>query len=409
MQKEECVLKIYTFLYIIAAAIIGIIVIETMQNTGEASVLPVRLDRINIIFLLILHLLTLAVIFPFYKATKNINLYEKKRGKFQFTFRKKWLHRFVLAILLVQTIYVIQAGYGNAGGNFNNTRPCLTMVLNLMKISSFFPIYFVCAREKKFIYWCNTFLFLGMRILQGWSGEILSIIFIEAYLFLKYHRININLEKLLKHALALSSLAIMSGAILYKIVYPLKNYFRGWGFLGISYYEGLRNLVLRLTSFPIDIVAVQNNQEIATLYQVQGMRYAEIISVFRSLVPNAIFKNKDFSILNAIIMQTIYPDMTGGTSSNYNPFLYAYNLLSADIRGFFIYFIFSIVFFIITKKLLQCLDDGSKDVNILYFIFVFQCFTNGSLEVIYAYGYLGSIYILVLLLIFGIMRVSKRL
>lgn len=407
MRKEENILKIYTYMYLLSSVIISLMVVVTMQNTGEVAILPMRLERVDVGVIAILHVATLALILPAYYATKNVKLSLFRKEEIHFRFQKEWLHRFVLAILLIQTLYVIQAGYGNAGGNFNNTHPYLTLFLNMMKVDSFFLIYLVCANEKRWIYWFNTILFLGMRLLQGWTGEILAVFVIEAYLYVKHCKRHIPFGSLIKYPFLVSGVAILIGAVLYQILYPLKFFIRGLGVATLSYYEGLKHLVLRLTNFPIDIAAIQNNSKIAVLYMVQGVRNTEIIAFFRSLIPSALFSNKDFSTLNTAILQTVYPEMGGGTSTDYNLFLYLYNLISADPKSFILYIMFFAVLFLATKMLLQCLDDGSGDVNVLYFFLVFQCFYGSSLERVFAYGYIGASYVLVLLFLLGILRISR--
>ena len=408
MKNEDYVLRVYMSIYIISSFIIGVIVIVTMQNAGEVAILPISLSREALGLVLLIHLATLAFVLPFYQATKRFYIGFSKDYEIKLTFNNKRMHRIMLAILLIQTVYVIKAGYGNAGGEFENIYPRLTQLLNLLKIDSFFPIYFVCVREKKVIFWCNTALYLGMRLLQGWSGDILVIVLIEAYLYAKNHRLSINIRKILKRSVVLSGTAVLIGAGLYQVIYPVKFYFRTGYLQKISYAESVKNLISRFTNYPIDIAAIQNNNEIAAFHLQQGVKNAEIISFFRSLVPSAIFKNKDFSTLNAVILRTVYPELERGTSTDYNIFFYAYNLISINRLDFYAYVVVFIFLFLITKSLLKSFDNGGNDTNILYFILVFQIFYGISMENVFAYGYIGSAYLLLILTLSGIIKIIKQ-
>lgn len=63
-NQEYHILKIYMKLFIFAGILLGLMEIIQYQSLGEATGMPLHIDRLDMILLLILQTASLAVIYP---------------------------------------------------------------------------------------------------------------------------------------------------------------------------------------------------------------------------------------------------------------------------------------------------------------------------------------------------------
>ena len=199
---------------------------------------------------------------------------------------------------------------------------------------------------------------------------------------------------------------VLIGAGMYRYMYSVKNMIRfGYSFSPLGFMEGLERLVSRFSSYPVTVVAVQNHREIANLFNEQGLWYAESASLFRGLLPSSIMKNKSFRVLGNIVLQSIYPDLTNTTGSNYCVWALWWNLLESNFFGFLLFLVVFILGLWVSKKIIYAFDDGNGRIEILYFFLLFNFFSGisvGGFE-----EYIGLIYFIVVMLIFRVIKVKQ--
>lgn len=278
----------------------------------------------------------------------------------------------------------------------------------MLKISAFMPIYYVVARERKKIYWVNVILWIAYQLLCGWTSIILQVAFIELFLQLKDKPHGPLVQLGYKLSGLATLVAILIGGFIYKYAWVIKNSIRyGFKMDAISYTEGIGKLLTRFTSFPLAIVSIQQHEIIKQLYQSQNVNLIDIKSISRPLLPSAIMGDKGFRTINNIIIQSMYRDVSNTTSSNYCIWLFWRDLLSSSPMDFFVYIIVVFILLMVSKKIIYMFDNGNGNVDILYFMLIFQFFDGYSAETLFGYGYIGLIYLIPLMMLLGIIKLQS--
>lgn len=407
MNKGYDVLKIYAKIYIYATLIIGIMTIVNYESYGEAAYLKLQLGRVELMLILILQCISLALVYPIFIKTRRKHLVFKGVPSYKFRVQKTKIHIFVFILLLAQIIFTLRTGNGVVSGTVNSS---ISFLFNIFKIQNFMPIYYIVAREpKKKNYWINIVLYCIYQTICGWTGFILLVAFYELYLFVKYSKNEKYFRFVYKWSGVAAIGAFSVGAYIYKYAYAIKNTIRyGYDHLPLSYFEGLEKLVSRLTNFPVSVLAVQNHAEITQLYQNQGVWNWEVLSIFRSLVPGFIMPNKTYRTFSNIVLQSLYSNITNTTSTGYCCWIYWANILEANFFCFILFVFVTVFLFIVSKKLIYAFDDGSGDVDILYFVLLFSLINGGSVESLFAYGYIGLVYLIPIMILLGLIKVEKN-
>lgn len=408
MHNEKYVLRIYRSIYVIATLIIGIMTIVTKKMYGEGVGVTLNLDTLTLILLLAINVGMLLLIIPVFNVLKKIRiLTDVSYGSHRLVCNQRKIHQFITFILLIQIIFTLRTGNGVVGNTSQASGTILSYVFNVLKINAFMPIYYVAARDtKKKLYWINILLWLIYTILCGWSSYILTIIFLEFFLRAKYKQSSYNQNLLYKSSVLVAVAATLIGGFLYKYLFAIKNTIRyGFNVAPLSYGEGLSNLISRFSQFPLSIVAWQNNDKIVSLYRSQDISCVDIRAIFRSLVPGSLM-NKNFRTTNNLIIQSMYPDVSNTTSSDYALPLFWMNLIHSSFPDFVVYLLATIILFAITKKIIYWFDDGSGDVDILLFFFIFNFMNGNPPESLFGYGYIGLIYFIPIMILLGVIKVE---
>lgn len=406
MKNEYYVLKIYTKMHVFATLIIGAMTIINYESYGEAAYLNLKLERVELMIILALQCLTMCFAYPFFLYTKKKKIVIKGIPSYKFEIQKSKIDVFVMIILIAQILFTLQTGNGVVNGTVNSN---LSFLFNIFKIQNFMPLYYMVARDtKKATYWINIVLYCIYQFCCGWSSFIMIIAFYELFLFAKYGKKDRLLNIIYKFNSIATIAAFGIGGYIYKYAYSIKNSIRyGFEFPPLDYMEGLEKLVSRLTNFPISVLGVQNHAAIAELYQKQGVWNWEVLSIFRSLIPGFLMPNKTYRSFSNLVLQSLYPNLSSNTSSGYCCWIYWANILEANFFCFILFIIVTVVLLIISKKIIYAFDDGSGKVDILYFLLIFNFFNGASVESLFAYNYIGLIYILPIMIFLGFIRVKK--
>lgn len=399
---------IYLSIYLSALGIMGIQMIVTEKSFGDVQHMIVTLDRSSMVMLLILSFISFGVLYYFYYKTKNKMIVYKGFPKYRFDDKK--VHKYVLLFLIVKLIGSLFGGVGVL--NYSGT-PILTtqfsFIFNFIKIEEFFPIYYIICRSKKNkMYWVNILLFMSLKIYQGWSGFLLQVIFYELYFWEKKHLGHIKATAKKIGGMIISIVCLVGGAGLYKVIIPIRDYIRYRGMINInsfemSFIEAVNRLISRLTTFPVTVAAFQNIEDLKYLYSSQGIFLSEFKAFFKPLLPSFLFTNKNFDTLNTMIVQTVYSRISG-TSASAGILGYIWMLFEADYLELIVWVIAFVFLFILTSSILKSFDNDEHDIRILYFLFLMKIALNLDLQMIYAYGYIGAIYMFILFRILGVIR-----
>ena len=394
-KREYDVLKIYMKLYIFAGILMGLIEIIRYESLGEAAGMPLHTDRLDLILLLILQTGSLAVIYPLFFVGKNRGIRLKGLSDYRFEINSRRVHIITFLILCAELVFTLRTGNAVIGRTVTSS---LSFLFNMIKVSAWMPLYYVCAREtKKPLYWCNVLLYLLYEFLCGWSGQIIQIVFFELFLFVKHAKTGRIVRSCLKFRNVLTVAAFMAGSYLYSYIFSFKNSIRYAAAFGsiapLSFAEGAKQLLSRFTNYPITVAAVQNHERIAQLYESQNKPFWELESILSPLVPR-------------FLKQAIWEDNPKGTGTGYNFFVYWANIFECNPECFVAGVAVFLILAYISKQIIYAFDNGSKDVELLYFFFIFGIMSETSLSRIFGYGYISLIYTIPFLILAGAVKIK---
>ena len=187
MGKEKYAYVTYRNLYLFAALIIGIKEIVVYNTNGAASFQP-SIGRLLMAAILIVHCFTICLMIPLLKKAKAIRITYNMMPRYKFTFHNKRIHWFMFFLFIVEIIFTLRSGNARLFATVNSS---ISFLFNLFRPAVFMPIYYVAARDlKKPLYWINILLYMVYQVICGWSGFILTVFFLELFLYLKNRKIN---------------------------------------------------------------------------------------------------------------------------------------------------------------------------------------------------------------------------
>lgn len=403
-------LKTYIKLNIYAGMIIGIMEIVSYSSLGEFVGMNLHLGRMDLVILLFLQVATIALTYPVFIWTKEKRVRLRRGFDFRFEIQPVRMHCFMFLLLCVNILFSLESGNGVLGRTVTSG---FSFLFNIIQVAPLFPIYYVCARnEKKPVYWLNVILFSIFRFMCGWSGHILMIAFLELFLRIKHGRQNLLVKTMLRFNGILVVSLFMVGSWLYCLVFPFKFAIRyGAPFSSVAplaFSEGIAALLSRLTNFPATVAAAQNHAVMAELYQKQGKLFWEVASVLSPLLPRFLMPNKEYRGLSNIVKWAVYPDLSRDTGTGYNAFVYWVNILEIDLTCFVVAAMVFALLFVLSKNIIFAFDDGSRDVEIIYFTFLVELFSTANLSSVFGYGCLPLVYSIPVMTALGIIKIKWK-
>lgn len=403
MDKRDKIIKLYCDFYIISNLIIGLITIINYKSLGEAEGLIIKLSRVDLALVLALNSITFYISYIFFIKTKNLRFSLGKKLKTEINSHK--VHMFFMMIVIVRIIFTIFTG--NSVVNRTETSTPFDFIVNAVKVDSFFPIYYVVCRDtSKKSYWINIILYIFWQIICGWSGVILTVAFLEVYFRTRHGNGGDIINKIAKYKYALLIIFFTVGSYMYSILFSIKNSIRyQYSASKLSWLEGMEQLLMRISNYSTSVVGIQNHKSIALLYRSQGINNIELKSIFRTILPGFVM-DKKFRTMGNELVHSMYKDIGMYTSTEYNPFIRCFNLIEADFSEFIVLAIVCILLLIFSKVIIDSLDTGTHDTDILYFLLILQIACGGSAESIFGYGYLGLIYFIPIMILFGVASVK---
>ena len=378
-----------------------ILILHEYRSEFPKKVITVGLSNLYITLLfffnIVLYVLLIQTFFLIQKKrlviSQKINVY----------FSRYKLELFLLVIILAKLFFQLKTGVGKAAGEWQHNK--FSVIFNFFNIDTLFIIYYLSYRtniNKKFI--IIVIAFSALQILSGWTGFILNLVLLEIFC-------NINSKQVIKYLLLLP-LIFFIGALAYQFMYPLKMFIRLGVYETITYGEALIKLIERLSWFSHACVGIQNSDEIVKLYRNYSYSGTEIKAFFRPFTPSFLFPNKDFRSVNNLLMNSVYPDLKGTTSSNFGQLAYLYNLIKISSRDFLYYFVVLIINSFLYKFFMDMCSPNKKEKrsfssNYIIFGYFGSIFSVGSLENI-SYGWVSIIWTYVFLFFVGIIKVGKK-
>ncbi|MFK7779652.1 MAG: oligosaccharide repeat unit polymerase [Candidatus Gracilibacteria bacterium] len=396
--------KIYISFYIQALVIIAIYMMFTGRYAGELHNFSLDITKEEVFILMIYSILSFIFAYYLYRMTIKKRLIIKK---YVFKLNIVFFTNAYFILLITSFIFMINTGVGIV---LSHATSQYSIIFGFLNVNTIFPFFYFLVRKSKEIsrkyFFIIVTTFLIYRLLQGWSGIILSIFIFELYFYYK----NKYIGKLKQIAIIvfLPLLFIFIGASLYQKVYPIKNEIRGLGYQNINYADGLVKLVNRLTYFPISVAAYSKMDEIKEFYQKEDIFLKESKGIFRPIIPRSIMENKEFRSLNNNVLQPFFPDITPYTSSDIGILMYVASLFNANWIDGLVVIILLITMLFIAKLVYDNLSQVRGQLDFLYFLLIVEIFTTTAPEIVFGYHFLGIFYFLPVLLIFGILKIQRK-
>lgn len=411
MNKDTFVEKVILSIYLLPLILIGLATIINNVSYGEAAGLTLQLERPELLLILIIYISVYLLMYLFYKKTCTAIPCIAHFPKMDINTRK--IHIFIFFLLIVQIIFTKITGNGVTFSDESNYHSSVwTAMFNALNIVSFFPIYYVMAREKKRkLYWINIILFCALRLIQGWSAFLMEFAIYELFFFWKESR---DARKQMIRRLPgwlYSVIAICLGGTAYKIIWPIKNgirYSAASKYFQVSLGEAILKLTSRLTNFPVTVAAIQETSKMKMLYMSQNHFWGELAQFFYPLVPGGLM-DKSTRPFGNIVLQTFYPDITNTTGTGLGIFTYMYILIRTHFALFIVWTAAFLFLFLVTTSIIAAFNNKDNDGRLLYYMLLIKCVVSGELATVFSYGIIGAMYLIILLILTGEIKLRKVL
>lgn len=373
-------------------------ILVTSTNSGEFSTFKISISMLEVFYLVFINTFLFLFIYGlFFFLNKKRLLFSKN---IRLDVNTKKLNYAFLLLLFLQLTFLISTGVGRLLSDA--THP-LSPIFAVFSPEAFFPIYYLLCRkftsdECKRIFCCNVFLFSSLKLLQGWSGFILIIVFLE--FFYRTKHIHLNLKYFII-AIILPFLMLSIGGGLYTYVYQLKNDIRGTPVESLTYVEGVSHLASRLSMLPVAVAAKDREFALAQIFNTDPTIFKEIVGLGRPILPRFIMSNKEFLPLGNDVLRAYYPDITGKTSSNMGIYMYFSTLFNADGIQSILYLLIMIILLFVAKTFIDSIEQFSGQLQFVFFMLLINVVDVASLEIVFGYGFLKAITVFLLCWLFG--------
>lgn len=397
--------KIYFNLYFFATLILGALMIINNCIYGEMESVTPYVERSTIIIWYIIYVFLFIVIYLAYKGLKRRPVSFK--GSYLIEFNPDKIHKFLFVILCIKLIALIVFNTGKVlSEGSNHSSSLIASIANLFGINSVMIFYMIYGREKKStLYWVNVVLYVLLETLAGWSGQILTVVIIQSYL---YEKESTAFENFLRKIGGILPIIILylAGAGMYMIYYPLKNSIRYHGLsmsiFRISYFEAFEKLVQRFTFFPSAVGAVTNEKLVIAGYHNQNIFLSEFKAFFRPLIPSVLFQNKNIHTIANLVQLSSWNVFAESTSNSTEIGIISYFkiLFACDPLDGILCLLLGLLCFCVTMQAIRSFNKNG-DKSIVYIIFLTYLITTGSSEAVYSrFFIIGDIYTWIILALF---------
>lgn len=394
-------LFIYVFFSILPLFInaLWIIILKEFRGEFQYSSLPVLLDSISVLYIFVWGM----IFFIF-----SVLLYafcNKKRvvisSKYKIKTNRKRLEIYIILLILVNFLLYVGTGIGKAGGAYQ--QKSWTFLIYFWNYDFFFWCYYYhYAKDRNKKYYFIVILFCLLQFVQGWTAFVFNIFLCEIF-------IRCDSKKISLKAVFLTPIFFIGGSALYTLMFPIKFWIRTGKLQWITFWDGILRLSERLSFFSYTTVAIQNQDNILSLFYNFNSKYGEPISFFYPWVPSFLLPNKSMRLLNNVTMLSAYPNFGTDTSAGLG-YAYPFLLGKMGIQVILLFFILVFLYFFTNKILIDNLavnDERSYNYSSYMFFLVVLNIFNG-----YTFRRIGTyvpvIWTFVMLLLFGVFKIQRK-
>jgi hypothetical protein len=365
MKKFYIKTEIFVLLMLFSLDIINYIyILMTGYYLGDFKGMTVHLNNDFLFFGILIQLISYCLLFFLYEKFKV-----KEEKKSSIINKLKYFDLFVFLYLILNIYVAYKYNFGRIIVGKSDTF-ILSTLFNTWNIEIIFYIYYISYQKNKYFKAFNVILFSLLNLYQASIGFIWVIFLIS---LMKYYKKRIDIKKIF-----LFYGAILLGAYIYKLIYPLRLLIR-FGFkTEIEYIQALGNLISRISPINNLYNIFELGDNLINNINFLTIDYSEILGFFRRIVPPN-FMNKDFYVINDVFMFTKNNnyEITGSFDTTLLGKLYL--LINKNFIEFILYIIFIFITLLIFRLFLKKL--GGKNLNIYFFITLVGLFNSGSIEV----------------------------
>jgi hypothetical protein len=331
---------------------------------GDFKGTKVLLNNDYLLLGIIIQISSYFILFLLYNKLKI-----KNKENFGLINQLKYLDYFILLYLILNIYLAYNYNFGRlvieADTNFK-----FSTFFNILNIDIIFYIYFISYKKNIHFKILNSILFSFLKLYQGSIGFFWDFFII---IIMKYSNKKIDIKKIF-----LFNFAILTGAYIYKLVYPIRTFIRFGYTIEINYIEALGNLVSRISPINNLYNIFELGDNLFNKVNYLTINFSEIMGFFRRIVPSG-FMKKDFYVINQVFMFT--KNKNYNLSGSYDTTLIGklVILFNKSFIEFIFYIIFIIFILFIFRLLLKKI--GNRYLNIYFFITLIGLFNSGSIEV----------------------------
>jgi hypothetical protein len=390
---------VYFSLVIVALSLSLVRIISTGHVGGEFEEFELTISLKEVFFIYAVNVTFLLIGFHLYFY------YIKKKIKktYFLKFRERSAAKVIFILLIAQIIFTIKTGVGVVGSVSESVYSFIFVLISPVPV--FYIYYFLARRTLSKLFFCNVALFSLLQLIQGWSSFIMLLFFCELYF--RFENNPSRYLKIICKAYIFIPFFFIVGALVYKVVLPIKNEVRGSGGAAVTYSESMFALSSRLSFLSASLAAYQNVKEVKAEHEREYIELREAKSLFRPLLPTVIMGEKDFRSFNNIYIQTYYEGLNKYTGAGVGVPTFLYMLYMVDGVEFISYILLFLILIVVVRLFFSMLEQFPGQLNFIFYVFLMRLYVGGSLEVGFAYGVLNGVYFIGLLILFRVLLLRK--
>ncbi len=394
----------YLTLIILCLLVSYVQVVSTNINAGEFSSFSINAAPEELLFIVLMNMFVFFIFYGIYILLSRRGVYFSKILRFRLHQHK--LNIIFMFILIIQLLFLLSTGVGRL---LSDAAHPLSPVLSLFFPDAFFPVYYIINRtkingSKNKVFYLNVILYSSLKLMQGWSGFILIIAFLELYHQTKYIKLKFRYICI---STLIPLLILSAGGLVYKYVYQFKNDIRGTPVSEITYSQGVSLLASRLSMLPVSIAAYDRMDDVASIFNRDPIFMKEVVALGRPVLPRFIMPNKEFRPLNNHVLEAYYPEIGDKTSANMGFYMYLTALVAADFIQAAFYIVVLIFMIFLAKVFFSTIEIYRGQLNFIFFILLIDVANIASLEVVFGYGFIKVIPLFLLCWIFGGFKIFR--
>lgn len=359
--------KINILIYIFADLILYFTILRKDELVGEAVLMQQKWTVIESSYLLMILFLSYVFLYFFYIKTK------KKKvticPNLRIIVNVKRCQYIFLTLLIIHFLYYMNTGIGKAGQTGKNSDLFrYSFLFSALQFEGFFGIFYFTCRDKSKLYYSNIIIYIFYKIIQGWTGIILTVFIFEFYCWVNEERKSIRYENIKSVFLAIP--AFFVGGYIYSFFKTLKEWIRFGTVTRYTYKEGLIFLAERMSFYETSCAILQNLPRLKYYYGKENVLFREIQEIFKYILPRIFMPNKEWRNINNLFWSVMYEgsfQVHDVTSTYIGIIPHTISIFYVDCYMGFLYIIALAILFVLSSTLIRAFEQKKGQLDMIYF------------------------------------------